>query len=329
MKNGFMKKGAVLLVAMLTAALCVFTWGQTRVGAEEAAGPKNYMTGKWETNVFAGKVDEKEEDGVKVTTYTPSAKQAWISPTMRVLGDVKKIAEGKDYVEVVFSFEISGEFEPGSEGVASCGVLIRAVNPRTNTYVYSGVDDWDGEGTTWEELYFLYSDGEPLFFIDGGGNCMANLEPQEIEIREGEWTYFESEPIFVASAALTDELFGDWLLCTHQITYEKGLTALKFRNEGIYSNDDLAPTAAPTAEPTEPPTEAPATQEPDEPGATAAPGNATDAPVKPGEATAMPADNKKAGLSTGALIGIIAGAAVVIAAVIVCCVAVAKKKKGK
>ena len=323
MKKNLANKTLAMLLAVLLAALCVFAGGRTTVNAEEAAGPHNYLTAKWDTSEFPGNLTETEEDGVKVTTYTPSAAQPWFSASMSVLDDVKTLAKDKDFVEVVFCMEISGEFSGAGGGEANCGVLLRAVSPRNNSISFAGTADWDGEGTSWEELYFLYSDGEPLFFVSEP-NVMANLEPQVIEIKEGEWTYFESEPIFVASAALTDELFAEWKLCAHQITWESGLTSLKFRNEGIYIKEDLEPTAAPTAEPTEPPTEAPATKEPE---VTAAPAQATDEPVKPGETTAKPADEKKGGLGTGALIGIIAGGVVVVAAVVAGVVAASKKKK--
>ena len=321
MKKNLANKTLAMLLAVLLAALCVFAGGRTTANAEEAAGPHNYLTAKWDTSEFPGNLTETEEDGVRVTTYTPSAAQPWFSASMSVLNDVKTLAKDKDFVEVVFCMEISGEFSGGAGGgEANCGVLLRAVSPRNNSIAFAGTNDWDGEGTSWEELYFLYSDGEPLFFVSEP-NVMANLEPQVIEIKEGEWTYFESEPIFVASAALTDELFAEWKLCAHQITWESGLTSIKFRNEGIYIKDDLEPTAAPTAEPTEPPTEAPATKEPE---ATA---KATDAPVKPGETTAKPVEEKKGGLGTGALIGIIAGGVVVAAAVVIGVVAAGKKKK--
>ncbi len=147
MKKNLANKTLAMLLAVLLAALCVFAGGRTTANAEEAAGPHNYLTAKWDTSEFPGNLTETEEDGVRVTTYTPNAAQPWFSASMNVLDDVKTLAEGKDFVEVVFCMEISGEFSGGAGGgEANCGVLLRAVSPRDNSIAFSGTNDRDGVG---------------------------------------------------------------------------------------------------------------------------------------------------------------------------------------
>ena len=83
------------------------------------------------------------------------------------------------------------------------------------------------------------------------------------------------------------------------------------------------PTSEPTSVPTEKPTAAPTAEPTDAPAATDAP-EATDAPKATDNSQAEP---EKGGLSTGAIVGIIVGAAVVIGAVIAIIIGSKKKKQ--
>ena len=316
---------AIALLLTLTTTVSRGIFGNGRVSAAETA-PKNHLTKSWSSEYFAGKIEETEEDGVKVTTYTPQSAQPWFSPSLRILDDIKAMAGDKSYVEVVISFEIRGIFKEGvHESV--CDTLLRAINPRTDGFSFpdSDTQNWDGAGSTWEELYYDAADGDTLFSISSGNN-MYNLQPERITILDNEWTLFETEPIFIDIRSLSEDLFGDWILCIHQISYDVGLKSVQFRNEGLYNIAELAtptPTKAPTAEPTEVPTKAPDTS-------TAQP--ATDKPAD--NATAVPTDkadkgdNKsddKKGVNPGVIIGIVCGVAAI--AVIVIAIVVSKKKK--
>ena len=318
---------AIALLLMLTMAGFKGAFGYERASAAETA-PKNHLTKSWSSEYFAGKIEETEEDGVKVTTYTPQSAQPWFSPSLSIMDDIKTMAGDKSYVEIVITFEIRGVFKEGSHD-SYCDFLLRAINPRTGGFNYPETDtmDWDGAGSTWDDLYYDAAGGDTLFkAAGGGGNVMYNLMPEHVEIFDDQWTLFESEPIFVDINSMTDELFGDWIMCAHQIAYDTGLKSLQFRNEGLYNIAELAtpvPTKAPTAEPTEVPTKAPDTS-------TAQP--ATDKPAD--NATAVPTekadkgDNKsddKKGVNPGVIIGIVCGVAAI--AVVVIAIVVSKKKK--
>ena len=200
----------------------------------------NYLTGTWQAAFFAGDLTETEEDGVKIMTYTPVARESWFSPYIYVYKDIKKIAEGKDYVEVVFSVEIRGVFNDES-AVSTCDSLLRAINPNSGSFQYSAADadNWKGSGSTWAELYDIASDGDGIFNLDAGGNNMAKFEPKSITITANEWTLFESDPVYIPASSLDDELFGEWIWCFDMINYGVGLTALQFRNPAIYDDYEV------------------------------------------------------------------------------------------
>ncbi len=314
-----------ILAVLIASVMAITMFGALTVSADQ---PTNYLTTKWSNSLFGGNLEETEEDGAVVTTYTFSSKQPWISSNISVYGDIKKLAEGKDYVEVVFSVEIRGVFS-GENNATYCESLLRAVNPRTNYISYPAGDagNWNGEGATWQELFDEGADDEKLFAVDTGGNCMFNFTPQTIEILGDEWTLYETDPVYLPSGVFNDDLYSDWLWCFHQIDFGTGLEAIQIRNAAIYDENENRKTPAPTAEPTEKPTE-------DAPEATTVP--ATDAPVvtdAPATEASQPqttpgtGDNtqEKSGVNPGLIIGIIC--AVVVIAAVVAFILIKKKKK--
>lgn len=288
------------------------------VNAEEAT---NYLTAKWSTSLFSGTLTESEEDGATVTTYQFSSKQSWISPNISVYDDIKKLAEGKDYVEIVFSFEIRGIFS-GDGNITTLDTLLRAVNPRTSyiTYPATDAENWDGEGNTWQDLFDEASDGEVRFFLDSGGNCMLNLEPTSIQVFGDEWTLFESDPIYFPAEVFNDDLYSDWLWCLHQIEFGTNLEEIQIRNAAIYDYNEGRKTPAPTEVSTKAPADeateaAPTAVVTDNAPATADSGDnasqATDKTDDPSRET----DNSS-GVNPGVIIGIVCGTVVIVACVL-------------
>ena len=317
---------AVLLMVSMISAGDIFG-ARNAIAAETK--PTNYLTSKWEARYFGGTIEETEENGEQVTTYTPDALYSWFSPSINLLNDVKTMLGEKQYVEVVISFEIRGVFQGGNKD-STCNVLIRAISPRTGTHKYPKEDsqNWDGKGTPIDELYYEATGGESLFSLDvGGGNFMNCLEPSGVPILADEWTRFESEPFYFDKESAPEDIFGDWALCLHQVAYDAGLTAIQIRKAGLYDLMEYVPTKAPTAEATAQPTDqaaqATAQTVTDKPAgnATAAPvNNKTDAP-DPGKV------NEKKGGNVGLIIGIACGVAAVAAVVVA--VVLSKKKVKK
>ena len=164
-RNNTLKRASVFAVALiltLTISGISGLFGHTRAYAEEA-GPVNHLTTSWSSGFFSGKLEETEEDGVKVTTYTPSTAQPWFSPSLSIMDDIKTMAGDKSYVEIVITFEIRGVFKEGSHD-SYCDFLLRAINPRTGGFNYPETDtmDWDGAGSTWDDLYYDAAGGVPL-----------------------------------------------------------------------------------------------------------------------------------------------------------------------
>ena len=316
------------LTVVLLAAIMLFSMMSFPAFAEAEApasnGPKNYLTAKWESKFFAGNLEETEEDGVTVTTYTPANPQSWMSPTLDIYNDLKTLMGEKKGISVIFTYEVRGIFKGDGEGQVHN--IIRAINPKTKSFEFKPdqTGNWDGKGSTWEDLYGEVVDGELSFAIDGGGNNMVVLEPAFTDITADDWNLFETDPIYIAAEDLDDTLFGGMLLCVDALDYSN-LTSLQFRNVGIYDYDEVKPTKAPTAEPTE----VPATDEPQEPEKTAE-AVKTDVPTDNSTKTEAPKDNsgtdKDSGPNIGLIIGIIC-AAVAIAVIIIIIAVVAKKKK--
>ncbi len=321
---------AVVLSVLLTAVTFVVP-----CFADET-GEANHLTHKWNATFFPGQLTEKEEDGATVTTYVPQIPEAtWFSPQLSVFEDLKKIAEGNESVEFYFHIELRGVFT-GSADSANIGFLFRGVDPRNNSYAYpvEELENWDGQGRDWMTLYDeALGESDLIFKTDFGGNVMSILSPTVITVTD-DWTVFESDPITVSPSSLSDDLFGDLVLCMDFAQcngFTGGFKGIQIKNSAIYVNSAQSPaTEAPTEEP--------------EPEQTGIPEDPTEAPdpaetatgAVPAEATgnASEGDNgnenekKNAGVNPGVIAGIVIGvlaAAGIIAAVIV---AGKKKKRG-
>ncbi|MBO4325961.1 MAG: PT domain-containing protein [Clostridia bacterium] len=315
---------AILLSALLLTGLAI------PVSFAEEAEDTNYLTHKWASTFFGGTLTEETDEDGTFTRYIPASSEPWLSPQLSVYDDLKKIAEGKDFIEVYFRMELRGVYN-ASDKSGTCGLLFRAIDPRSGSYAYklNEVENWDGQGNHWLDLYGdLLEDGDVFFKIDGGGNVMSILNPQTADYTSDDWTVFESEPMYIPTAALSDELFGDIILCfdfASNSGYSGGLKGIDIRNTAIYDCNEHVTEPDPTEEPTEQPVDQP-TDKPADPTseneATAPAGDATAAPVTTQEKTD---DNKSSGLKPGAIIGIIAGAVVVVGVIVA--VIVSKKKK--
>lgn len=328
------KLTAILIVAIMLISLMSFpAFAEAEAEAPASGGPTNYLTAKWESKFFAGKIEETEEDGATVTTYTPNNPQSWMSPTLDIYQDLKTLMGEKKGATVVISFEVRGIFK-GETSEGQIHNLIRAINPRTKSFEFPAAQtaDWDGNGSTWEELYEGAADGEFMFQIDFGGNNMFVLDPAFTDIFADDWVLFETPPLYIGASDLDDTLFGGMLLCVDNLDYST-LQSIQFRNASIIDYDEAKPTKAPTPEPTE----VPATDEPantpgevktDEPAdnKTAEPkDNKTADPKGNGDADSK---DKAAGPNVGLIIGIICGAVALAAIIIVIAVVAKKKKKG-
>ncbi|MBP5661778.1 MAG: hypothetical protein J6X30_01315 [Clostridia bacterium] len=306
---------AVILAAVMVLSLLVVA-----VSAEPAEGAKNYLEGTAWGTVLKGTLKVAEEDGVKVYTYTPPAYVDYRTPTIGVYKAVKELIGDAEDAEVVFSFEIRGVFKEAGD-TASAQLMLRGVNPKTNTVTYPKPEDaeaWDADGNTWDELYNEFTDGDKLFTnYDANGNVMR-LKMADITILDDEWTLVQTEPIYINALNLQDSLFGDWILCMNHIeTYDaERLLSIQVRNAAVYNYADIEEEEEPTPEPTEEATAQPT----DAPEATDAP--ATTAPA----ATEEPEAPASSGNYTGLIIGIVCGV-VVIAAAVVAFILI-KKKKG-
>ncbi len=296
---------------------------------EATAGPVNHLTAKWSASVFAGKLEETEEDGATVITYTPADPQSWMAPTIDIFADLKALLGERKGMNVILSYEIRGVFTGEPSGNAHN--IIRAINPKNGGFSFppDQAGNWDGEGNSWQDLYGDVAEGDLSFSIDGGNNNMAFLAPEYTDLSSGDWMLFETEPLYVSAYDLDGNLFGGMLLTVDALSYGN-LTGLQIRNTAIYDYDEIKPTKAPTAEPTEAPemTPAPATEGPaDDPGNknTGAPadnGSSAD-PAATGSGTS---DTKSYGPNVGLIIGIVCAAAVVVAAI---AAVIMKKKKAK
>lgn len=315
-----MKKILIILLTVVTAAgLALLS-----VSAEESVST-NYLTHKWADNFFPGQLSETEEDGETVTTYISNYQEPWFSPHLSVYDDLKKLAEGKDYIEFSIHMEIRGVFL-NDTGESTCSFLFRAVDPGSGKYSYN-VDktyDWDGKGNSWLDIYTeLLDDGDLFFKIDGGGNVMSDINPRSADLLATEWTEFDTEPILVSAAALSDDLFGDLILCFDTgAGFVNGLTGVQIRRTAIYDVNENVKTPAPTEAATDT-AAGTASQKPDAtaPSEATAPAVKTDAPAK------TPTANTGKGVNPGLIIGIVCGCAAVIAVLTV--IVISKKKGGK
>lgn len=237
--------------------LCLFAGLWTtfiRVSGENAA---NYLTHSWEAVFFPGNITETQEEGASVTTYVPSVREPWFSPQLSVFSDLKKMAEGKDYITFYISVELSGVFS-GEVQPKDVNFLFRAIDPRTGSFAYSldETDNWNGKGDAWLDIYGdLLDEGDMVYKIDFGGNVMCGLSPKSVAVDDG-WTLFESDPVCVSAAALNDELFGDIILCMgFDGGFANGFDGIRIRNTAIYEYGENTKTPEPEQQPTENPTE--------------------------------------------------------------------------
>lgn len=250
----------------------------------------NYLTHKWEATFFPGELTEQEEDGDIVTTYIPKADASWYSPQISVLSDLRTLAGDSEYINAVFRLEVRGVFDkPDSENTFK--FLLRGIDPHSNTYFFKAedMDDWNGSGFTWNELYDdLIGEGTLYFIQDAGINVMSDVNPGTIEVNGEDWTVFESDPILISSALLKSDLFSDIILCMDFLPngFTDGFKGVQMKNTAIYDADQFAGSVTPTAERENPvETEKPAAE-------TEKPAVATE---KPAEATEKPAKNKGCG----------------------------------
>ncbi len=297
--------------------------------SEAPAGPTNYLTHKWTDDFFKGTITEEEVDGTTVTTYIPDNAYSWWSPNLRVFEDIKTLIGDKRGATVVITFEIKGVFANAGSS-SNVHLVFRAVNPKSGGLPFpnSETGNWDGNGSSWAELYGDVAEGDMLFSIPDGNNNMFRPAPEYVDVLDDEWTLYETEPIYIGAADLDPTLFGDWLLCLDDLTFSSDFKGLQFRNTAIYDYDETKPTKAPTAEPTEAPATEPATEAPAKTDAPATKAPDTD-PAKTNtpddKATQAPKDDTSGKVNPGLIIGIIAGV-VVIAAVIAIIVVKSKKK---
>lgn len=328
-----MKKIVALLlsVMLITGIVALPAFSE----AETGTAPKNYLTGGWTDGYFAGTLTESEEDGETVTTYVPSAAYSWLSPSLSIFQDLKKMIGENRGVTVVLTFEIRGVFaNPGSS--VETHILIRACNPKTGQLAYPAdqIGDWDGNGYTWKELYDEVAGGDLQFQVYYGDNNYCYPVPENVTVASDSWTKYESDPIYVSAEELDETLFKDWFVCFDNISYDSNLKGFQFKNTAIINYEETRPTKAPAEDPTEEPTKAPedATTVPVDATTAPAPTDAAKTDVPDGKATDAPrddnGDNKDAssGPNVGLIIGIVCG---VVAVAAVVAVIVARKKKGK
>lgn len=304
----------ILLAIVMTAAL---------LGVTVSAEPENKLKSSWGTTLFGGALKKSTEGGISVYTYTPESAYGWISPEISIFKTVKElIGPDDDGVEIVFSFEVRGVFKEAG-GYATGRSMLRAISPvGKKTYDFrEGADpEWLAN---WNNAYGEATEGEKIFALQPeSGNNMAFMQPDTVEIKENEWTLYESDPVYVAASNINTELFGDWVWCMDQITYgDSGLKSIQFRNAAIYLYDDWAeanatpePTSTPTPEPTDPPeaTDVPTDTVTDAPEAT---DTATDG-------TQTTEGNDPTVLIVGIICGVVVVAAIVTAIIV-------KKKRGK
>lgn len=287
-----MKRVIAIVLALALAAGLSFSFAS----AEESEYT-NYLTHKWEATFFPGKLTEKEEDGDIVTTYIPNAPATWFSPQLSVWDDLRKLAEGSEYINAVFYVEVRGVFdEADSENTIK--FLLRGIDPHSNGYSFKAedMDNWNDTGYTWNELYDdLIGEGSLYFEQDSGINVMSYVNPGNVEINGEDWTVFESDPILISSALLNSDLFSDIILCMDFLPngFTGGFNGIQIKNTAIYDADQFAGAVAPTAEPANPAeTDNPvkATEKPAE--NTEKPAEATE---KPAESTEKPSKNKGCG----------------------------------
>lgn len=298
-------KKYVSIALTLVLALCLLSLGVN-------AQAENKLTTSWTSGLAAAVEEKNDADGTKYVSAT-GIDGAWKSPFINVYDAVKAIVGNEEEVEVMFTFEMRVQYSDAD----AAGTPITARVIIRPSGLSAGIKDKD----TFAETY----GNESGMFKNDGGNVMGYFDTSmsTIETTE-EWTIFEC-PALISKSDLNDSFWTGWDLCVDMISEVEILSALEFRNAGVYLYDDYEP-AIPV------PTEEPVTEEPTE---IPAPTEAANTPVgiKPTtvpSATAAGTVNGEAedGGSMTTIIIVCVVAAVVVIAVVVGIVVAKKKKSG-
>lgn len=296
-----MKKCGSIVLA-LALAFCVLTLGVS-------AQAENKLTATWQKGFTSAVEVKTDTDGTSYVSAT-GIEDAWYSPFINVYDAVKAVVGDEEEAEVMFAFEMRVKYK--DEGDAGTPITARVIiRP-------SGLAE-----SIKNEDQFVETYGEEGMFKNDGGNVMGYFDSSmsTIETTE-EWTVFECSHL-IPKTDLNDAYWTGWDLCVDMISQPELISALEFRNVGVYSYDDYESIIPePTEEPATPvpPTEKPMpTQAASTPVGLAPTATATQDSAVDGE--------QDGGNNTTTIVIVCVVAVIVIAAIVVG-VVVAKKEKG-
>lgn len=296
------KYGSIVLALAL--AFCVLTLGIS-------AQAENKLKTAWQKG-FTSAVEEKTDtDGTKYVSAT-GIEQAWYSPFINVYDAVKAVVGDEEEAEVMFAFEMRVKYK--DEGDAGTPITARVIIRPSG--LAESLKDTD---------QFVETYGTEGMFKNDSGNVMGYFDSSMSTIETtGEWTVFECSHL-ISKSDLNDAYWTGWDLCVDMISQPELLSALEFRNVGVYSYDNYE---SMIPEPTEEPvTPAPPTEKP-------TPTQVANTPVglaptaTAGEGTAADGEQDD-GNNTTTIVIVCVVAAIVIAAIVVGVVVAKKKKAGE
>ncbi len=295
-----MKKCGSIILA-LALAFCVLTLGVS-------AQAENKLTATWQKGFTSAVEVKTDTDGTSYVSAT-GIEDAWYSPFINVYDAVKAVVGDEEEAEVMFAFEMRVKYK--DEGDAGTPITARVIiRP-------SGMAE-----SIKNEDQFVETYGEEGMFKNDSGNVMGYFDSSmsTIETTE-EWTVFECSHL-IPKTDLNDAYWTGWDLCVDMISQPELISALEFRNVGVYSYDDYESIIPERTE--EPATPVPPTEKPMPTQAASTPvGLAPTATATQDSAV----DGEQDGGNNTTTIVIVCVVAVIVIAAIVVGVVVAKKKK--
>lgn len=220
-----------MVVCLMTAVLFV----------SASAQGDNFLEKEWEKGTLGATMEKTEIDGE--TVYKGgNISAAYVSPMVSVYDAVKEASGGED-ATVTIAMKVRIEYKKGKEDSETQMRILLRGTPADKKLVK--------EPDEWNDKYESDLEDTALF-KNASGNVMFTNDRKKT-VNDSEWTLVEWT-FDVAKDEMESDMLTDWNLCVDTLSNPKDISAILFKDTGVYLTEDYeseAPESDPTPEPEE------------------------------------------------------------------------------
>lgn len=201
----------------------------------------NFLKREWEKGSLNTTVKKETVDGEDVYRAT-NINVAYNSPMVSVYDAIKEATDGED-ATVTVAMKVRIEYKEGKEGSETQMRILFRGTPADKTLA-KDPDEWNSK----------YESGleDTALFENQSGNVMF-VNGRKKTVSDSEWTLVEWT-FDVAKDEMESDMLTDWNLCVDTLSNPQDISALLFKDAGVYLADDYEseePEPEPTPEPDE------------------------------------------------------------------------------